>query len=234
MKTYGNTSKEYINAINADNTQRQCLSTSTRKTRNKTDCQENLSEQSAKKLRNDVQDDPTHLNDQVVSDHTETFNTQAEPHRERDPCNDKEEWQLPEVRIAVESTLLTLTVLPNLQDVVVEHDAGQTKAKAIPTKAQGIPCEHGSSSTKQHRHGQEWHHEATIAGYTSTCKNYQLQLHNGTCSNPLNRTRQVETEVVLSTWRRRKAKGAPWGPTFYDPNDQWHIVFAHVSACLCT
>ena len=77
--------KEYINPINANNnTQRLNLSTSTQKTRKE-------SEQSAKKLRNDVQGDPTHLNDQVVSDHAETFNTQAEPHREGDPCNDQEE-----------------------------------------------------------------------------------------------------------------------------------------------
>ena len=76
-------------------------------------------------LRNDVQHDPTHFDEERVSDYAEALHTQAEPHREREPGDDQEDRELAVVGVTMEKRLLTLAVLLNLKGIVEEHDAGQ-------------------------------------------------------------------------------------------------------------
>ena len=57
---------------------------------------------------------------------------ETEPQWEGDPCDDQQQGELAEIGVSNEGTLFTLTVLTDLQDVVVEHDGCQAQAESIP------------------------------------------------------------------------------------------------------
>mmetsp|Transcript_10370 Transcript_10370/g.14554 ORF Transcript_10370/g.14554 Transcript_10370/m.14554 type:complete len:300 (+) Transcript_10370:808-1707(+) len=149
----------------------------------------------------DVQNDPTHLDDQVVRDDTKSLNTQTEPNREREPGDDQQDGEFAEVRISLKDRFLILGVLFDLHGVVPEHDEGQEKTKCIPGITQSISCEHRCRSTEEDGHRQQWHHETSIAWHTRTCKYDQLQLHDGAGGNPFDWPGQVQGEIVLTPWQ---------------------------------
>mmetsp|Transcript_75774 Transcript_75774/g.181164 ORF Transcript_75774/g.181164 Transcript_75774/m.181164 type:complete len:262 (-) Transcript_75774:129-914(-) len=151
-----------------------------------------------RELRYDVQDHPAQLDNERVSNDAKAFNTQTEPNRERKPSDDQQDGELAKVGVSLKPRLLALAVLFDLQSVVEEHDEGQDQTKAIPSKAQRVSCEHGGSATKEHRHREEWHHEAPVAGNAGACQDHQLQLHDGARGDPLHRPGQVQREGALS------------------------------------
>ena len=103
-------------------------------------------------MHSETQHDPAHFDDEAVCDHAEALHTQAEPQWEGEPSHDQDNGKLPEVRVSTEERLFSLAVLLDLQSIVVEHDAGQAQAEAVPSKAQGVPGEHGRRPAKEDGH----------------------------------------------------------------------------------